>query len=124
MAVPVKPTREELNELTDNLRVIKAFEQLFNIVPSETDDLSGNIEEVRFEAGQANARAQQAIDGLPEEKNYGVFYDTTDQAAAAIDTPKAATLNTTQVSSGVSVSGSQISVVKKGLYEFEFRVQL
>lgn len=104
------------------MRWVRAMEQILGIIPDETTSLEIAVEEVRFEAGLAAARAQQALDVA--EKDYGMFFDTTDQVAALIDTPTEATFNNTQVAKGITISGSQISVVKTGLYEIEFRIQL
>lgn len=55
---------------------------------------------------------------------YGSFYDTTIQSATA-NTPTAMTLNTTDVSQGVSiVSSSQITVARTGIYNIAFSAQL
>ena len=117
-------TRKELTAINSNPRWIRLMERLQTITPSDTESLSGAVEEVRYEAGSAMARAQQAIDGLPEEMAYGAFYDTTDQAGSAIDTPTPVTFNVTQEAKGISVSGSQFTVEKAGLYKLEFRLQL
>ena len=56
---------------------------------------------------------------------YGSFYDTTDQTAASTSTAYAITLNTTDLSNGVSVqSSSQITVAQDGVYNVQFSVQL
>lgn len=57
---------------------------------------------------------------------YGVFYDTTDQTAALINTPYAVTLNTTDLSAGVYLGTptSRIYVDRTGAYNFQFSLQL
>ena len=56
---------------------------------------------------------------------YGSFYDTTDQTAASTSTAYAITLDTTDLSNGVSVqSSSQITVAQDGVYNVQFSVQL
>lgn len=57
---------------------------------------------------------------------YGVFYDTTDQTPTAINTPKAITYNTTDLSAGVSLGTptSRIYVNRAGSYNFQFSLQL
>ncbi len=57
---------------------------------------------------------------------YGQFYDTTIQLAGAINTPKAITFNTTDVSRGVFLgsSTSRVYVDTEGVYNFLFSIQL
>jgi len=57
--------------------------------------------------------------------SHGSFYDTTDQTAASTTTAYAITLNTTDISQGVSiVSSSQITFEDAGIYNIQFSVQL
>jgi len=57
--------------------------------------------------------------------SYGSFYDTTDQAASAINTAKAMSFNTTDFSQNVSInSGNQITFANAGLYNIQFSAQL
>lgn len=56
---------------------------------------------------------------------YGTFYDTTDQTAASSTTAYAITLNTTDLSYGVTVvSSSRITFEFAGTYNIQFSVQL
>jgi hypothetical protein len=57
---------------------------------------------------------------------YGQFYDTTPQTATAINTPKAVTFNTTDVSNGVYIGSptSRIYVDEHSIYNFLFSIQL
>lgn len=57
---------------------------------------------------------------------YGSFYDTTTQTAAVINTAYAVTLNTTDLSNGVSRGSptSRIVVTTAGKYNFQFSAQL
>ena len=96
-------------------------------------------------AFQADAKAQQALDAIsqlnglvellataPPEREYkrsryGSFYDTTTQTAVAINTATEVTLNTTDLSSGVFLSGtpqSRINVDTDGIYNFQLSIQL
>lgn len=55
---------------------------------------------------------------------YGSFYDTTDQTAAAINTPYAMRLNTTAESNQISVlNNSQITFKNRGTYNIQFSAQ-
>ena len=57
--------------------------------------------------------------------SYGSFYDTTDQTAASTTTAYAITLNTTDISQGVSiVSSSRITFEDAGIYNIQFSIQL
>jgi hypothetical protein len=96
-------------------------------------------------AFQADAKAQQALDAIsqlsglvellataPPEREfkrsrYGSFYSTATQTATTINTAKAVTLNTTDLSSGVFLSGSpqsRINVDTDGIYNLQLSVQL
>ena len=57
---------------------------------------------------------------------YGVFYDTTTQAAAAINTAYPVTFDTTSLSRGIYVGAptSRIYVDRPGIYNFQFSLQL
>jgi hypothetical protein len=95
-------------------------------------------------AFQADAKAQQALDAIsqlsglveflataPPEREfkrsrYGSFYSTATQTATVINTAKEVTLNTTDLSSGVFLSGSpqsRINVDTDGIYNLQLSVQ-
>ena len=59
-------------------------------------------------------------------KTHGVFYDTTTQTAAVINTAYAMTFNTTALSSSVSIGSptSRIVTSNAGVYNFQFSAQL
>lgn len=63
---------------------------------------------------------------ITQQQYYGSFYDTTDQAPAAINTAYAITWNTTQISSGVSIGTpvSRIYIDNAGFYTVTFSAQL
>jgi len=55
---------------------------------------------------------------------YGAFQDTTDQAAAVVDTAYAMTFNTTDYANGVSVaSNSRITVLDAGIWNLQWSGQ-
>lgn len=56
---PKKPTRRELQEFLPSFRLVKAFEQLFELVP-------GSITVGDFESGNALAGVNSAISGISE----------------------------------------------------------
>jgi hypothetical protein len=62
---------------------------------------------------------------IPISLDYGSFTDTTDQTLAAANTAYAVTLDTTEISRGVTVaSGSQITVSQAGFYSVEASFQV
>lgn len=97
-----------------------------------------------IQASVAETKAQQALDALaavrqqvdymasappPREfkrERWGSFYDTTTQTAVAINTAKAITFNTTDLSNGVRIgtTTSQIIVDTEGIYNFQTSIQL
>lgn len=61
---PYRITRNELAQFLPSQRAIRAFEQLFDAVPSGINSNTTLIEEVSTAAGNADARAQQALDTI------------------------------------------------------------
>lgn len=59
-------------------------------------------------------------------KRHGVFYDTSTQTAALINTAYPITLNSTQISDGVYIGTptSRVYVDRPGTYNFQFSLQL
>lgn len=59
-------------------------------------------------------------------KRYGVFYDTSTQTAAAINTAYPITINSTQITNGVYIGTptSRVYVDRPGTYNFQFSLQL
>ena len=55
MANPIKPTRAQLAQFLPDQRLIRAFEQLFDVVPNDLITLLALIEEVGIEAVSAAA---------------------------------------------------------------------
>ena len=84
--------------------------------------------------GQANSAASSSLgqDLAPlytpqlEDSRNGVFYNTTTQTAAAINTAYPITLNTTDITDGVYIGAttSQVFVDRIGIYNFQFSAQL
>jgi hypothetical protein len=75
--------------------------------------------------GLGSAGFMAAIEA-PGDTSYGTFLDTTTQTQTAINTAKAITFNTTDISRGVAVGSptSRIVVSKQGVYNFQFSIQL
>ena len=100
-------------------------------------ETSASIASVENKVNQAMALLAQlnaAVEGLqvtpaPREfkrSRYGSFYDTTTQTAAVINTAKAITFNTTDLSSGVYLGSptSRVYVDTEGIYNFDTSFQL
>ena len=116
-----------------DVKATQALDQIA-ILAQET---SVSIASAENKANQALALLGQlatAVEGLqmsppPREfkrARFGQFYDTTVQAAGAINTPQAITFNTTDVSNGVFLGTptSRIIVDTEGVYNFLFSIQL
>lgn len=58
---PKKPSREELAKIFKDPRVLKAFEQVFDVVPGEFNRQDDSIEDVLFDANTAATQAALAI---------------------------------------------------------------
>lgn len=103
-----KATALRLNKMVDDAKV--------NIVAGS------NITVFRNDAG-INISATSGSAGSPGY--YGVFYDSTDQIAAAANTAYAVTLNNTVEAIGVSISNnSRINIANGGTYDLQFSIQL
>ena len=99
------------------------------------DNLTKAVEGLQMtpKAEQLDALAK-AVEGLqmappPREfkrARYGSFYDTTTQTATTINTAKAITFNSTDLSNGVSIGTptSRIIVDSEGIYNFDTSFQL
>jgi len=96
-----------------------------------------SIASAENKANQAMAllsRLAEAVEGLQmlppkrefKRSRYGSFYDTTTQTATVINTAKAITFNTTDLSHGVYLGTptSRIYVDTEGIYNFQTSIQL
>ena len=102
-------------ELVDNLT--KAVQALQSTpVPSQLDTLAKAIEGLQMAPPPREFKRSR----------YGSFYDTTTQAATVINTAKAITFNTTDLSNGVFIGTptSRIVVDTEGIYNFDTSFQL
>lgn len=103
-----KATAVRLNKMVDDATV--------NIVAGS------NITVFRNDSG-INISASGGTSGSPGY--YGVFYDSTDQVAAAAGTAYPVKLNNTVESIGVSISNnSRINIANGGTYDLQFSLQL
>lgn len=118
MSAPITPKRDDLRRfIGDDQRTIRAFEDIFEFVK----DVSGD----EGPEGPEGPPGDTGPPGTPAKiKDYGSFFDTSIQSADAINTPKEVTFNSTNVSSGVSVSGAKINITEAGDYKLDVRIQL
>ena len=71
---PKKPSREELAKIFKDPRTLKAFEQVFEILPGEINRQDENLDEIQFQVESAVAQAVlaialiQAVEALAEIK--------------------------------------------------------
>lgn len=104
--------------------------------------IAGELSQRVAQADTATALAQSALASLVRigdvvqglslappivpvaRKFYGTFYDTNTQNAAVINTAYTVSLSNTDLSFGVYLSGTQITVSQAGLYNFQHSIQL
>ena len=115
-----------------NAKVNQALSQLAFIA----QETAINCALAENRANQALALVDElnkAVEGLqmtppPREfkrSRYGSFYDTTTQTATVINTAKAITFNTTDLSQGVFLSTtSRVMVDTEGIYDYQLSIQL
>jgi hypothetical protein len=100
----------------------------------ETSTSIASVENKVNQAMELLAQLNAAVEGLQvtpaarefKRSRYGSFYDTTTQTAAVINTAKAITFNTTDLSSGVYLGSptSRVYVDTEGIYNFDTSFQL
>lgn len=71
---PKKPSREELAKIFKDPRTLKAFEQVFEVIPGEINRQDVNLDEIQFQVESAAAQGVlaialiQAVEALVEVK--------------------------------------------------------
>lgn len=71
---PKKPSREELAKIFKDPRTLKAFEQVFEVIPGEINRQNENLDEIQFQVESAVAQGAlaialiQAVEALAEVK--------------------------------------------------------
>lgn len=71
---PKKPSREELAKIFKDPRTLKAFEQVFEILPNEINRQDESLDEIQFQVESAAAQGVlavaliQAVEALAEVK--------------------------------------------------------
>jgi hypothetical protein len=91
----------------------------------DTDDVTAVLQTEIEDLQKAPPYLETILSNL-SKLNYGMFYDTTDQAAAVINTAYPITFNTTSVALGTyrGTPTSRIYVSTPAVYNFAFSVQL
>ena len=71
---PKKPSREELTKIFKDPRTLKAFEQVFEILPNKINRQDASLDEIQFQVESAAAQGLlavaliQAVEALAEVK--------------------------------------------------------
>ena len=115
----------------------KAADLALNQIESISKEISNNMASIDNKVNQMIAifnGLKSTVEGMQmapparefKRARYGQFYDTTTQAASAINTAQAITFNTSDVSNGVYLGSpsSRIVVDTKGIYNFLFSIQI
>ena len=58
---PKKPSREELAKIFKDPRTLKAFEQVFEVIPDEINRQDESLDEIQFQVESATAQAALAM---------------------------------------------------------------
>jgi hypothetical protein len=138
----VGPSAESLIASYDAL--LQTLAQEVQTQPSPSDlvsqiaelqkQIDGLKKQIECPCTELTAELQKQIEGLQmtppprqfERSRYGSFYDTTTQTATTINTAKAVTFNTTDLSRGVYLGTptSRVYVDTPGIYNFDTSFQL
>jgi hypothetical protein len=116
-----------------DIKATQALDQIA-MLAQETAVSIASAENKANQAMALLSRLTEAVEGLQmlppkrefKRSRYGSFYDTTTQTATAINTAKAITFNTTDLSHGVYLGTptSRVYVDTEGIYNFQISVQL
>jgi hypothetical protein len=122
-----------INQAITDSKAEEALLRLEQLTKSIDANLTA-LQAIAMQAMETSAKLVPMVDMLamappPKEykrSRYGSFYDTTTQVATVINTPKAITLNTTDLSNGVYLGTptSRIYVDTKGIYNLQTSIQL
>jgi len=114
-----------ISALYDTVRSVKFDKDTLDYLAFAATDAKVNDALVQVQ------EVRQIVETLPpprefKRSRYGSFYDTTTQTATAINTAKAITFNSTDLSRGVTIGSptSRIVVDTEGIYNFQTSIQL
>lgn len=97
--------------------------KLTNVKPTAPDNVIPIAAVLKVDATDGEIFVRPTIE---QDKYYGVFDKTNNQAPAAINTAYAINLTGTQISRGISIGtpASRLVVAESGLYNFDAKIQL
>lgn len=123
-----------LQTLTQEVQTQPSPSDLVSQMAEMQKQIDGLQKQIECPCTELTAELQKQIEGLQvtppprefERSRYGSFYDTTTQTATTINTAKAITLNTTDLSRGVYLGTptSRVYVDTPGIYNFDTSFQL
>ena len=134
---PPMPTQEDFGEIVisiDSLKTQPSQESALDQIAELQKQIDGLQKQIECPCTELTAELQKQVDALQvqppprqfERSRYGSFYDTTTQTATTINTAKAITFNTTDLSNGVYLGTptSRVYVDTPGIYNFDTSFQL
>jgi hypothetical protein len=134
---PPMPTQEDFGEVVIDIESAQkqpTQESALDQIAELQKQIDGLKKQIECPCTELTAELQKQIEGLQmtppprqfERSRYGSFYDTTTQTATTINTAKAITFNTTDLSNGVYLGTptSRVYVDTPGIYNFDTSFQL
>ena len=123
-----------LQTLAQEVQTQPSQESALDQIAELQKQIDGLQKQIECPCTELTAELQKQVDALQvqppprqfERSRYGSFYDTTTQTATTINTAKAITFNTTDLSNGVYLGTptSRVYVDTPGIYNFDTSFQL
>ena len=119
-------TIDSYNSQTSAQQALDTVEALRSVIELASTAPAQQANQIAELAQQVALLSQAPPVEQKKSPRYGTFYDTTTQAAAAINTAYGVTFNSTDLSFGVRIGtpASRIYVDSEGVYNFQFSLQL
>jgi hypothetical protein len=134
---PPLPTQEDVGDLIINIESSQkqpSQESALEQIAELQKQIEGLQSQIECPCAELTAELQKQVEGIQmtppprefERSRYGSFYDTTSQTATVINTAKAITFNSTDLSRGVYLGTptSRVYVDTPGIYNFDTSFQL
>jgi hypothetical protein len=134
---PPLPTQEDIGELIIDIESSQkqpSQESALEQIAELQKQIEGIQSQIKCPCAELTAELQKQVEGIQmtppprefERSRYGSFYDTTIQTATVINTAKAITFNSTDLSRGVYLGTptSRVYVDTPGIYNFDTSFQL
>jgi hypothetical protein len=117
----IPASRVPITDVSDGTVTREWYRYLFNLFTITGGGQSNSAASSSFGQDLAPAYTPQI-----DAKRHGVFYDTSTQTAAVINTAYPITINSTSISDGVYIGSptSRVYVDRIGTYNFQFSLQL